>query len=221
MPETVEDIENGEHYWIPAKSFDQVPTPEDAIIYAWASAGGYGDPIERDPEMVREDVIAGRVPRDWGTEAYGVVLDGEGSQITVNAAATDRRREDIIAERLAEAKPWEGDAGAETGSENGVTIGDQRLTEYLNVKDGQIMAGDITLGPAGRNWKLGALIRNLPLTAANPHLRDASLHTDHPVGFRQLICPETGRLLGTEVVVDESPPQWDIRPGYGVVREPS
>ncbi len=52
-----------------------------------------------------------------------------------------------------------------------------------------------------------------------PHVRDPSLHTDHPVNFRQLICPETGRLLGTEVVIDNAPPQWDIRPGYTTVRD--
>jgi hypothetical protein len=26
-------------------------------------------------------------------------------------------------------------------------------------------------------------------------------------------------LLGTEVVVDDAPPQWDIRPGYGDVTD--
>ena len=219
MPQTVADIETGEHYWIPAKSFDQVPTPEDVIVYAWAGAGGYGDPIERDPEMVREDVIAGRVSREWGTEAYGVVLAGEDAQVTVDAAATEAQRQAIIAERLAEGELYAGDPGAHAGSEDGVGSGDQRLTEYLRVTGGQVKAGDITLGPVGRNWKLGALVRDLPLERGNPNLRDASLHTDHKVGFRQLICPETGRLLGTEVVVDDAPPQWDIRPGYGDVTD--
>jgi N-methylhydantoinase B len=219
MPETVAEIEQGEHYWIPAKSFDQVPTPEDVIVYAWAGAGGYGDPIERDPEMVREDVAAGRVPRDWGEKAYGVVLAGEGEKVIVDASATERRRQEIVDERLAEGHPFAGDAGAEAGSDSAAPVGDQRLTEYLDIRDGEIRAGDVALGPPTRNWKLGALVRELPLTEANPNLRDPSLHTDHPVGFRQLICPQTGRLLGTEVVVDEAPPQWDIRPGYTIVRE--
>ena len=146
MPETTEEIEQGEHYWIPAKSFDQVPTPDDVIVYSWAGAGGYGDPIERDPEMVREDVIAGRVPREWGTEAYGVVLSGDGSGLTVDATATEQRRHAIVEERLAEAAPYTGDPGAHGGSEDAAGSGDQRLTEYLEVRDGQIWAGDIALG---------------------------------------------------------------------------
>jgi N-methylhydantoinase B len=219
MPQTVEEIEQGEHYWIPAKSFDQVPTPDDAVVYAWAGAGGYGDPIERDPEMVREDVVAGRVPRDWGEKAYGVVLRGDGTDLSVDAEATDARREVIIAERLAEGRRWEGDPGREAGSPNGAPIDDQRLTEYLVVRDGETKAGDVVLGPASSNWKLGALVRDLPLTEANPNVRDPALHTDHAVGFRQYICPQTGRLLGTEVVVDNEPPKWDVRPGYTTVRE--
>ena len=62
-------------------------------------------------------------------------------------------------------------------------------------------------------------MRDLPLTKGNPNLHDPAIHTDHSVGFRQLICPETGRLLGTEVVVDDAPPQWDIRPGYDDVTD--
>jgi N-methylhydantoinase B len=219
MPQTVEEIEDGEHYWIPAKSFDQVPTPDDAVIYAWAGAGGYGDPLERDPELVREDVAAGRVPREWASRAYGVVLSGEGLKVKVDAAATDARRAEIVAERLREGKPWSGDAGSEAGEANGAAVADQRLTEYLEIRGGEVKAGEVSLGRSSANWKLGALIREMPLTEANPNVRDASLHTDHPVGFRQLICPETGRLLGTEVVVNNEPPKWDIRPGYSRVRD--
>lgn len=35
----------------------------------------------------------------------------------------------------------------------------------------------------------------------------------YEVGFRQVICPDTGRLLQTEIVVDGEPPQWDLQPG--------
>ena len=71
----------------------------------------------------------------------------------------------------------------------------------------------MVLGPADRNYKLGALIRDLPLTAGNPEVRDPVIYTDRDVRFRQVICPTTGRLLQTEIVVDGEDPQWDLRPG--------
>ena len=213
MPASVDEVEHGEHYWIPAKSFDQVPVPEDVIVFAWAGAGGYGDPVEREPERVREDVAAGRVPRDWAHETYGVALSGEGDKLEVDAEGTERRRAAILAERLAEGRPWEGDAGEDAGEPDGERPADRRLTEHLEVRDGEIRHGDVSLGPAGGNWKLAALVRDRPLTAANPHVRDPAIYTDHAVTFREIISPESGRLLATEVVIDGQPPRWDTRPG--------
>ena len=162
MPETTAEIEQGEHYWIPAKSFDQVPTPEDVIVYSWAGAGGYGDPIERDPEARSRGRDRRSGPREWDTEAYGVVLSGEGSA----DRRRDRHRATPARDRRGAARrgaPYTGDPGAHAGNEDAAGSGDQRLTEYLELRDGQIRAGDITLGPVGRNWKLGALVRDLPL----------------------------------------------------------
>jgi acetone carboxylase gamma subunit len=83
----------------------------------------------------------------------------------------------------------------------------------VSVADGRFSADGVDLGPAGSNYKLSALIRDLPLQSGNPQLRDPSIYTDQDVAFREIICPETGRLLQTEIVVDGAPPQWDLRPG--------
>lgn len=68
------------------------------------------------------------------------------------------------------------------------------------------------LGAAGRNYKLGALVRDLPVTDGNPTLRDPSIYADETVVFRQFVCPGCARLLETEIAVGGAPPQWDIRP---------
>jgi N-methylhydantoinase B len=205
MPTDAAEVEQGESEWVAAKSFDKAPTPDDVWVYAWAGAAGYGDPIERDPDAVRDDVAAGRVTADWARSAYGVVLEGGG----VNAEATERLRAEMIAERLREAKPWSGedDAGEGSGAPDG------RLTEYLRVEGGEIRCGEVSLGSARRNYKLGALVRDLPLSEGNPQVRDPAIYTDNDVKFRQIVCPETGRLLQTEIAVDGAPPQWDVRPG--------
>jgi acetone carboxylase gamma subunit len=92
-------------------------------------------------------------------------------------------------------------------------VTEQRLTEYLDRVGREIRCRRClhVLGPADRSFKLGALVRELPLSEANPHLRDPSIYTDHSVAFRQFICPGCGTMLDTEVAVDGAPPQWDIR----------
>ena len=49
MPSSLDELE-GERDFVPAKSFDRAPTPDDVWVFAWSGAGGYGDPVERDPE---------------------------------------------------------------------------------------------------------------------------------------------------------------------------
>jgi len=47
----------------------------DVVYMRMASGGGYGDPLERDPQLVLEDVIDGLVSAMAAREVYGVVLD--------------------------------------------------------------------------------------------------------------------------------------------------
>ncbi len=47
----------------------------DVVYMKMASGGGYGDPLERDPQLVLEDVIDGLVSEQAAREVYGVVLD--------------------------------------------------------------------------------------------------------------------------------------------------
>jgi N-methylhydantoinase B len=92
-------------------------------------------------------------------------------------------------------------------------VAEQRLTEYVEIVDGASRCrrcGHV-LGPAERNFKLGSLVRELPLTEANPHVRDPSIYTDEPVAFRQFLCPGCATLLETEIAVGSAPPQWDTR----------
>lgn len=92
-------------------------------------------------------------------------------------------------------------------------MSERGLTEYLHIVDGEIRCRGCghVLGPPGRNYKLGALVREQPLSAGNPTLRDPAIYTDSTVVFREFICPGCGTMLETEVAVDGAPPQWDVR----------
>ena len=55
--------------------------------------GGYGDPLERDPEAVGEDAAQGKISSAHARDAYGVVLDGAGRVDTAATTALRARRE--------------------------------------------------------------------------------------------------------------------------------
>jgi N-methylhydantoinase B len=69
--------------------------PGDILLMESSGGGGFGDPLERDPEQVVADVAEGYVTRDAAESAYGVVWAGDG----VNTAETARRRESLRAAR--------------------------------------------------------------------------------------------------------------------------
>ncbi len=52
--------------------------PGETIISKSTGGGGYGPPTERDPEMVRKDVVEGWVSRERAASVYGVAIDDDG-----------------------------------------------------------------------------------------------------------------------------------------------
>jgi N-methylhydantoinase B len=74
-----------------------IPVPVDAeAIVRTGGGGGWGDPLERDPDLVRADVVEELVSLQAARERYGVVLT-EGC--SVNEAATRELREKLRSER--------------------------------------------------------------------------------------------------------------------------
>ncbi|RLB03257.1 MAG: hydantoinase B/oxoprolinase family protein [Deltaproteobacteria bacterium] len=65
--------------------------PGDVMAFHSAGGGGYGDPFERDPEMVRRDVIYGYVSPERAREDYGVVIDPKTYEIDYEATERLRR----------------------------------------------------------------------------------------------------------------------------------
>jgi N-methylhydantoinase B len=67
----------------------------DVVEVATGGGGGYGDPLERDPEAVLHDVENGYISRESAKSDYGVVLTEESGDLSVDVAATNAQREDI------------------------------------------------------------------------------------------------------------------------------
>ena len=69
---------DGEKRPLPAKTTTQVEAGT-RIVLRTAGGGGFGDPLEREPERVARDVLEGFIGEKRAREAYGVVLDETGS----------------------------------------------------------------------------------------------------------------------------------------------
>jgi N-methylhydantoinase B len=83
--------------------FSNVPIEGgDAFTRPSAGGGGYGDPLERDPARVCEDVADGYVSIERAARDYGVVIrevDADLARFEVDDAATQRERASIRAAR--------------------------------------------------------------------------------------------------------------------------
>ena len=69
---------------------------QDVVVMQSAGGGGYGDPLARDPERVRQDVAAGHVSVARARDGYGVVLTPDGR---VDEDRTRARRAELAAAR--------------------------------------------------------------------------------------------------------------------------
>jgi N-methylhydantoinase B len=67
----------------------------DKLVFRTAGAGGWGDPLERDPQLVLRDVLRDLVSREVALRDYGVVID----RSTVDRPATVAERTRLSGER--------------------------------------------------------------------------------------------------------------------------
>jgi N-methylhydantoinase B len=95
----VHDIDelNGRKEELQLRQQDFTQNPADVYAVLWSAAGGFGDPLERDPAKVLRDVINELVGLESARDDYGVVLDVTTG--VVDEAATARRRRELRAAR--------------------------------------------------------------------------------------------------------------------------
>jgi len=93
---------------VPAGQLLKLPTDEDfqpvdrssylvplgsVVIFMTAGGGGWGDPLEREPERVKNDVVEGLVSLGAAEQQYGVVLDP--LTLEIDHKLTERRRKEL------------------------------------------------------------------------------------------------------------------------------
>ena len=65
--------------------------PEDVVSFIISGGGGYGNPVERDPQRVLMDVAGGYVSVEGARTDYGVIIDP--ATMTVDHEATNKLRQ--------------------------------------------------------------------------------------------------------------------------------
>ena len=146
--------------------------PSDVYAVAFAAGAGYGDPIERDPERVREDVEVEDISREAARDIFRVVLVGDEPE--VDHAATAALRRQAFVDRL--------------GREPRPPVSPRppvvtHVTEYLDLvaaDGGQMLACarcGHTLCAVGENYKASyAAPRSADPDRQSPDRRPAALH---------------------------------------------
>lgn len=69
----------------------------DVVVMRSSGGGGYGDPLQRDPALVRRDVELGYISSERARSGYGVMLKADGS---VDVAGTIALREAMRAQQF-------------------------------------------------------------------------------------------------------------------------
>ena len=84
----IRNVHTGEVSQEPAKFSGKLTRAGDVVSYFSPCGGGYGDPLERDPDKVLDDVLDGFITRQHARDDYGVVLeevdDGYGWKLDLN-----------------------------------------------------------------------------------------------------------------------------------------
>jgi N-methylhydantoinase B len=191
----VRDIDelNGKKEELQLRQQDFIQNPADVYAVLWTAAGGFGDPLERDPAMVSADMENGDVSAAAAREIYGVVPG--------NPEETEKLRRE---KRLARVREPMG--RKLEGKER------LRATENLSVKGTRWCCAKCStdLGPAQANYKDGCVRNDLPIGASNPIVGDPRRFIDPLPQFRQFCCPGCGLAIENEIAIEGEPLLQDV-----------
>ncbi len=207
MPSDLEEL-GGEHINVSPKTGGIVQESGDVFSLAWTSAAGFGDPLERDPQRVVQDIDDAYISREWAMERYGVRLGENGA---LDAEKTDALRKAMVSERLA-AATHPGPA-LHTIAESPEDI---RVSEGLVIsKSGKGAFYTCTkcrtrIHSADANYKSGCVRRVTDVSDVGLTPIDPKLFIDDEIEYREYFCPGCGLLLQSNFCRPEDPDFRDI-----------
>ena len=195
----VEDVDelSGEDVTLELRQIEFLQTASDVYAVLCSAAGGFGDPLDREPESVRADVEQYSVTAEAAKQIYGVVL-AEGA---IDMAATEALRSERRAQR-------KGNGSVERSDEPVVV----ELTENLHLRGGNYCCAKCATKLAQRdsNYKDGCVCEDHAVSSSNPLIGDPVRFIDDDPVFRQFFCPGCGSLIENEVAMRTDPYLMDL-----------
>jgi N-methylhydantoinase B len=199
----------------PAGVPERIPIPEGSLLLDYvAGGGGFGDPIDRDPEAVLRDFVRGWVTRDTAERIYGVVLDPDGK--TIDAAATEARRREIRDQRRREKSV----SGTQSSLKVSSHKGGRSLVKFNATLEVAIDGSEKIIRctrcshvycSARENYKLYALHRAVHLNEVMPPLATGEPYIGE---YHLYFCPGCATQLQVDLfspALGGDPILWDAR----------
>jgi len=190
-PVTRLDELGGDYEVLPAVSAGVRVSKNEVVNIRVQNGGGYGDPLDREPERVLADVLARAVSAEWADRLYGVVVrEGE-----LDAEATEARRREARDARRARMQPGQSKGGAVTPLLPGQMWGESLRFEQEG--DGVAVLCkhcDARLGALSQDWQELVGVMELEASELGPHVQLPS-----ELRARQYVCPECVASLWVEV----------------------
>jgi N-methylhydantoinase B len=185
--------------YIPEGTPERLSLPEFTVMSDFtASGGGFGDPLDRDPEKVARDVRIHATSERTAREIYGVVLTAE--DFAVDARETSARRQEIRDARLKEGELLRQSPFTNNTKDWQSTL---RMHEYLEIaSDGheQVIrctrCGYLFCDPQ-ENYKKYSLRRVMPLEEIAG--RSLPSGEDYLGRYHMYVCPGCATLLQVDV----------------------
>jgi N-methylhydantoinase B len=173
------------------------PFDMDEVFYLrYTGSGGYGDPLDRNPERVARDVADGMITSETARDVYGVPVTDAGEI----DGPVEERRATIRDRRVGGANYTPparfGDARS-TDLRLGANVTVVRADDHRYTA---CEACETVLAPVTDNWKDMVAVSEGPVTDAGPHRE-----SHEEFRLRQFSCPSCGTLLDTEVALAHDP----------------
>ncbi|MFN5150785.1 MAG: hydantoinase B/oxoprolinase family protein [Burkholderiales bacterium] len=217
MPGDISEIQ-GQSKTLALRQQNFLQKPSDVYAVIWSAGGGFGDPIERDPERVRDDVFEqAAVSKQAAKAIYGVVFKRDES---IDTKATAKLRESIRQKRMGyqggtsklrkaapelELRPMTENLAIYKPNQAKLT----HAAEKAALSKGKMpskpesrwccRACRTDLGLISTNYKLACRRYDAPIQSANPNIGDWRRYIDDEPVFRQFFCPGCGRLIENEI----------------------